>query len=358
MPFEPPPLPKYVKRVPRGRQVHLYFRWRGTYLRLPKDPASAEFHAAYAEALAGIAKPSAKPSAPGSVHALVTEYKAAPEFTRLAPKTQRDYARALDHLGKALGRFPVRAIRRADIIKLRNKVATRGTRAADLWVSVMARCFQIGLDLGYADVNPAADIARLNDADPYLPWPADARALFEASNPPAALMRAYMLSLYTSLRLGDVLRLARTRYDGTGFTVHHSKSDRLSGLPQESYIPAPRALKAHLAGETFGGVLFVTGEDGRGFTERTFSKAFRAWLDGLGPACAGLHFHGLRKSTATALAESGASSKEIQAILGHRTLQMVEHYTARAAQRRLATSAIRKLDRATAASARRTEHKP
>jgi integrase len=58
-----------------------------------------------------------------------------------------------------------------------------------------------------------------------------------------------------------------------------------------------------------------------------------------------LHFHGLRHTTATALAEAGASSHEIMAITGHQTEQMVKHYTKGVEQKKLAPSAIRKLER-------------
>jgi len=343
-------LPKYVKAVKRGNRVHLYARHAGKYWPLPSDTTSAAFHEAYAAARREIDARVARTPAParhaaGSVAAMIAEYKGAPEFRTLAPKTQRDYARALDHLGGAVGPFAARAIRRADIVKLRNKIAARGTRAADLWVSVVARAFSIGLDLGYLDINPAADIPRINDAKPYTPWPAHARVLFEASNPPPHLLRAYLLALYTSLRLGNVLTLARTRYDGTGFSVHHTKSDRLSGEARELYIPAAKPLRDYLANDAGNGLLFVTRPDGRRYSETAFSDEFRAHLDGLGEPFADLHFHGLRKTTAVALVEAGASSKELQAICGWRTLAMAEHYTRGAEQKKLAVAAIRKLDR-------------
>jgi integrase len=44
-----------------------------------------------------------------------------------------------------------------------------------------------------------------------------------------------------------------------------------------------------------------------------------------GPLFADLHFHGLRKTTSKALAEADATPREIQAVTGHATQQMVEH---------------------------------
>jgi hypothetical protein len=48
--------------------------------------------------------------------------------------------------------------------------------------------------------------------------------------------------------------------------------------------------------------------------------------------------------TARRLAEAGCSSKEIGAITGHRTLKEIERYTRAAAQRKLAGSAMRRLE--------------
>lgn len=346
MPRPPRQLPRYVKPIRRGARLYLYFRHGRTYLRLPDDPESAEFHAAYAAAKAGIEHPGRAQRCPdGSIAAMIRDYKAAPEFLKLAPKTRRDYARALDHLGLAVGPFPASAIRRADVIKLRNKISGRGTRSADLWVAVVSRCFTIGMDLGYVETNPAATIGRINEAEEFQPWPREARALFEASSPPAHLMTAYMIALWTAQGLGDTLRLARPAFDGTGFTVRRAKTEA------RGYIPAAAPLKAYLATLPRDGVLFVTRPDGRRLTERGFSEEFRAWLDGLGLDA--LQFHGLRKTTASALADAGASAHEIAAITLHQTMAMVEHYTKGADQRRLATAAIRKLDKA-----ERTKNKP
>ena len=45
-----------------------------------------------------------------------------------------------------------------------------------------------------------------------------------------------------------------------------------------------------------------------------------------------------------ALAEAGCTEKEIMAVLGHKTLAMVQKYTQGARRRRLASSAIAKLE--------------
>jgi integrase len=53
--------------------------------------------------------------------------------------------------------------------------------------------------------------------------------------------------------------------------------------------------------------------------------------------------HGLRKALMRRLAEHSASSKEIAAVSGHKTLGEVERYTRAADQKKLSASAIAKL---------------
>ena len=60
-------------------------------------------------------------------------------------------------------------------------------------------------------------------------------------------------------------------------------------------------------------------------------------------AAAGLRdcrLHGLRKSAGRCLAEAGASTRAIMAILGHKSLAEAEHYTREAEQRHLAQQGI------------------
>jgi integrase len=101
-------------------------------------------------------------------------------------------------------------------------------------------------------------------------------------------------------------------------------------------------LKAYLDELPKASLLFVVDMRGRPLDDTNFSKEFRAALDAAGLRA--LHFHGLRHSAGRALAEAGCSSHEIQSITGHRTLQMVEHYTKAARQKKLASAAIAKLE--------------
>jgi integrase len=80
---------------------------------------------------------------------------------------------------------------------------------------------------------------------------------------------------------------------------------------------------------------------------RPIKRARLSGLIGKAVADAGLPArccaHGLRKAALRRLAEYGSTTKEIQAVSGHRTLTEIERYTAKADQRRLASAAIKNL---------------
>jgi integrase len=338
----PPGLPKYIDAIPAKGRVYYYFRHKGRRVRMNSVLGTPEWHVEYAQHLASLKATSgprvvAAPQ-PGTLKALVHEYRQSPDYRKMVPKSQRDYARMIDHLEPLFAFRPI-DVKRWHVIKLRNLIAGRsGDRTGDLFVAVCSAIFRVGLDLNYGlEINPCHDIKKLrDDVDSYEPWTAEAVTAFEASEPPEHILTAYMLGRYTSLRLADVLTLSRNRWDGSGFDTSHSKNSA------QAYIPAPAPLRSYLEKLPARGLLFVCDERGHAFKERHFSTLWRRHLDRIG--LTDFHFHGLRHTAATALADKGASDQEIAAITGHKSASMVRRYTKKAEQKRLAKAAIKKLD--------------
>lgn len=337
----PPGLPRYVVRIIAKGRPYYYFRYQGKLLggKFDTAPGTPDFHRDYATRLERYVKgekPAAPFFSPGTIGALVAAYQASPEFRSLAPKTQRDYQRAIDRLAP-IASFAVADVKRSHVVMARNKVASKsGNRSADLFVAVVSAMFRVGMDLDFGiEINPAHGIKRLADSERFKVWPSTARKVFEAADHPEWLRTGYMIGLWTTLRLGDVLKLSRANFDGVGFDVTHSKTS------EQGYIPAAPALRRYLSTLPRDRLLWVVDEAGRAVASRRFSKAMREALDSLGyPE---LSFHGLRGTTATALAEAGASDQEIAAITGHRSVAMVRRYTESARQKVLAGRAIGKL---------------
>jgi integrase len=90
----------------------------------------------------------------------------------------------------------------------------------------------------------------------------------------------------------------------------------------------------------------IVGDLGKPITAASLSRMVRLKLRDLGVT--GYSIHGLRKSAGVAIAEAGATEREIMARLGHKTPQMAAHYAKRASQAIAMRSGIEKLERARA----------
>lgn len=332
----PPNLPKYVDRTRAKGRDYYYFRRDGERRPLPKGPDHPEFWTEYARLLdLAASDPAPRETLPGSLGALIADYKASDEYLALAVKTQTDYARMLDRFA-SIASFPAGEIKRRHVRELRRKLAGK-PRTQKLFTQVASLLFNFGLENDYdIEANPAVRMKRIGKVKSYVPWSDDDCAAFEHAAPPVAFLTAYMLARYAGQREGDVLKMARTCYDGSAIQVVQDKTD------EPLWIPAHTRLKAYLDKLPRTALLFVTREDGSAFKATTFSKAFHGWLRERGIK---RHFHGLRHTAGRALAEAGCSEKEIQAVLGHRTTTMVALYTKAARQKRLASAAIGKLER-------------
>ncbi|WP_024276025.1 tyrosine-type recombinase/integrase [Hyphomicrobium sp. 802] len=337
-------LPRYVwRRKDRKGRWNYYFRYQGTFQRLPDDPDSAEFHIRYGQLKANIEREptvGAVTVRAGTLAALIRDFKESPEFAKLGEKSKVYYRFQLDRLS-SLGPFAAKDIGRAQILKLRDKISARGYRTADQFIQVASRLFTFGIDREVVFKNPAAGVKKLNDEESYLPWSDDEAKKFEESKPPQWMMTAYMLGRWTTQRRGDILKMTRDQYDGSAISILQGKTKKAKDA-DVLVIACHSELKKYLDALSIEVGLLVPGPKGQ-WDESAFSKQFRAHLDGIG--LQHLNFHGLRHKTATELAESDATDAEIMAVTGHSTTAMVRKYTRRARQKKLAASAMAKLER-------------
>jgi len=140
-------------------------------------------------------------------------------------------------------------------------------------------------------------------------------------------------------RGGDVARM--TRGDIVDGCIRVSQDKARKGTINELMIPIHPALaRALKAGPVVGMQHILT--DARGRPLRKLTKVIERAVQaaGLPPHCTA---HGLRKAGLRRAAEHGATTKEIAAMSGHRSLTEIERYTARADQARLAQAGVAKL---------------
>jgi len=328
-------LPKYVYVQHVKGKTYYRFRRGGLTHRLPGTPGTPDFHAAYAKLLI-------EPDAPigryteGSVAHTIDLYVKSAEFHHLAPGTQRDYRRYLNRLDNSVGHRQMGEISNDFLHAIRDKLKTTPS-AANHTIAVVSTLFRFALARRIVKADPTTGIGRLKGGDPYERWSAADLTAFRACASPTMRL-ALELGLYTGQRLGDVIALRWADYDGARVSVRQQKTGaRLS-------IPVHPDLKGLLDETPRNADTILTSKSGLPFHPRVFSRDFRDARIAAGLPD-GLSFHGLRHTAAAVLAELGAGAPEIQAITGHKSLKLVEHYIRQASQELQADRAIARLPR-------------
>lgn len=329
----------YVKvYTDRHGRVRRYFRKPGRKaVPLPGVPGSAEFMAAYQAALGEPASVSiSRQHRPGSVRALITDYLKSAAFQTLKPSSQHGYRIVLDRFGLAHGHRMVHDMPRAKVAAYIHEIGSRRPGMGNLTRKVLRRLLAHAVRLGYRNDNPITEIDTYRLGTRHT-WSDTELAAFEQRWPLGTRERlAYALLLHTAQRCGDVVRMRRADISGGAIAVVQQKTGVALSIPIH-----PELMAALKAGPR-NGLNLIGALNGRPISSQTLTKLMKraAAAGGLPPECLP---HGLRKAQMRRLAESGASTKQIASISGHKTLHEVERYTAAADQRRLSRGAIAKL---------------
>jgi len=341
-----------IRRPRKGKPDAIYYYHRETKKRLPDDPASPEFAAA-------LRRLNERVRAPEQTTAyLIEAYMRSPEFARLSDSTRREYRRHLDAIRRTGGDFPADEMTSADVYEMRDQIAIKHPRTADMRVAVLSRLFGWGMKRGYRADNPAKGVDKAQvKAASYEPWSPDEidTALNKA---PPEIADAIWLALYTGQRLGDVLSMTWGDIEGTAVRVRQKKTG------EHLHVPIHPDLKSHLdnvkerqnsprrdnsspsnvvevlrVSDNRKGRILLNSR-GAPWTVDGFKTSFRREMDKIQIR---RQFHGLRATAATILADLGCDPMSIAAVTGHRTAKMVQHYTRRHDQRKRAEGAIARM---------------
>jgi integrase len=346
-------LPKGVYRhrkwLKSGRSVIYYtLRGYGPLRPLPGDeleefgPGTPALLRAY---LAAIDAPR-KARTAGTFQSISEAWAKSTAFTKLAPRTKTDYLAAKDRIDARWGPYPLDAIEdpkiRPRFLQWRDEMGERSPRQADSVFGVLRIILEWGRDRGLIGQNHATKPKKLYKSDRsdklWLPHQLDT---FRAVASPEMRL-ALELALWTGQRQADLLHLCWSNYDGERLTLRQGKRNRRVDMP----VPAP--LKAALDAAPRRAMTILT--DAKGRPWRTVPKATyfqHQWRTAtLAAGLDGLHFHDLRGTACTNLAEAGCSPSEIAAVLGWTITtvnQMLDTYQAMTAS--LSDAAVAKLER-------------
>lgn len=341
----------YVQAYRSRARVFYYYRRDGVRIRLHGEPGSPDFMKAYSKAHEGFEKPAAAPDPYGTFGYMLTRYYASPEFRPLSDSTKLFYRRYLDPLRVKWGKIALDGLTSRVVREWRNKMADKpGTANAALRSLKAVLVWAVKNEL--ITTNPAEKVDPIRTkSDGWQAWPETALVRFSAKAT-GTVRIAFMLALHTGQRRGDVLAMRWDAISEGWISLKQSKTGRALEIPLHPTLAAEleaersRQLAAAEARKSKAqhvaiGLTIVQREDGRPYTDSGFASIWnRAQHD---CECANLPFHGLRKNATQALFEAGCTPQQVQAITGHETLEMVNHYGKGANQRRLAKEAMGRL---------------
>ena len=337
----------------RGFQIFKdrHGRWRCYHRKsrvavdLIKSPiGSAEFFAECAR-IAALADLKAQKAKPGTLGMLISEYRSAPAFLDLAPRTQSDYQSHFDYLSPiadtALTRFDTPLV-----VRIRDKAAEKkGRRFGNYLKATMSVVFAWGVERGYLQTNPASGIKAIRRPkgapDANRPWSdAERHAVLDAA--PEHMRPAIAIMMFTGLGPKEALTLARNHWRDGEIATKRAKT----GEPVFWPVPAPldailRAAPQHDA------VTLCASSKGTPWTLDGFRASWarvRINLEREGAIGPALTLYGLRHTVAVILSELGFDERTIADALGQKTIEMARHYAKGADLRRKMTGVVASFD--------------
>lgn len=279
------------------------------------------------------------------LRAVAALYMQSPEWGNLKPNSQRIYRYGMDKLEEFM-KMDADAITRPMIIDLKDRLYHQ-PGVCRIALAALNNVLEYGYDRGHVKYNHAANMKKLPKTKPFKRWAEDEVQRF-LENAPIHLRRAVLLALYTGQRRSDLTRLRWDQYDGEFIHLVQQKTGK------ELTIPVHPDLKEELAVmQKDRAYIRIKGSKSKPVLEpyMLLTTHYRPWqLNHLTRAIKGQceklgikdrQLHGLRKTTASKLAELGCTPHEIASITGQ-SLQEVEHYTKGVEQKRMAVSAMGK----------------
>jgi integrase/recombinase XerD len=215
--------------------------------------------------------------------------------------------------------------------------------AANQRVKALRAMFSWANEAEQTSVNPTIGVKKLKyTTDGHHTWTREEIEQFRERHVPGTQARlAFDLLRYTTGRREDAPRLGRQHVRDGRIRFRQAKNEHRN--PIEIDIPLHPDLAASIAAADVGNLTFLTTQYGKPFTPNGFGNKFKDWCRQAElPHCSA---HGLRKATAAALAEAGATPHEIGAITGHTSLKEIERYTKAAERSGLATAGMAKLQK-------------
>lgn len=336
-----------------GRRRWRYRRGKKT-VSLPGEPGNPEFKAAYDAAVEN--RPAPKPA---TVHRLrsavpIRSLRAAwhilkapgnLEWKKLGPDIKAAQTRIIERFletkveegdGSVYGDIRFDEISRKHVKTIIARKSDTPHAAAHLF-RVIKKLVGVALDEEWIEFDPTHRIKYRPEYGGWKAWPESMLDKFEARWPIGSTPRlVYSLALYFGHRRSDVTQVRWADLELAATNVIQQKTGKPLWIPMHANLA-----EAIAAAPRTGGFVVMT-QFGHPFSAKALGMRMQKWTKAAGIP-PGHTLHGLRKSLGKALAEHGATTRQLMDILGHDDIQHAELYSREAEQRIMAADGMEKL---------------
>jgi integrase len=317
---------------PKTGKVVRYVRRKGyPQVRLYEAPGGAAFMAAYQAALSGDVAPVRRQTLSGTVDNLIERYYGSPKFDNLSGSSKKTYRLVLSRFCENHGARQVAGLTVDKAEKIIADIGAVHPSMANLTRSILSTVFRYAVKLRMRPDNPfGADAIDAYKTGTHHTWTDIELDAYRKRWPVGTRERlAFAVLLYSGQRVSDAVKLKRS--DVMVF------SQQKTGTALQ--IPVHPALARAIKAGPSNGIYIIGAKNGRPIKSGALTKLIRAAVKkaDLHPRCKA---HGLRKAMQRRLAELQATTKQMQAVSGHKSLRETERYSVDANQALLAASAI------------------
>ncbi len=280
---------------------------------------------------------------PGTIAALIADYRQSTGFKARKPRTQLTYSGTLNFIAETMGDVPIHAVTAVRIQAIKEALHEQPAKANQT-LALLSILFKFAMRTGRATHNPATSPGKLPVPPRTGIWSPEAERRFAAELRPS-LRLAFGLMLYTLQRFSDVLAMTTDQVmDRNGrlyIVLTQQKTKTLLAVPVHTSLEPMLRERMEKEITSAAGVVcrhLVTSTEGKPWKRRPASRAWdrdianaesrrRKYLaaEGMLPEAIDEDIashqaenrHALRRTGIVRLAERGATTPQIAAISGH-----------------------------------------
>jgi integrase len=325
-------------------ELRYYFRRGGKNFRLPGQPGSDEFQAAYAAALASTSDISADRTVPGTIGALAESYYQSGAWRDLPEDTRKNRRPIIDRF---VGRNRYRRVALLQRKHIENALEEikAGPATKDYWLRAIRAFLQSGIpNVIREDPTTGIRVKRVQ-SDGHWTWePQEVeqyRSYWALGTVPRLVLE---FALGTASRRGEIVALGPQHLQRGRNGEWRIQIKRIKGSNPVDIPVAADLLAACQAMPKTDHLAYVVGDAGTPIAKKRLGALFARWCteSGLPKRC---RLHGLKKSSLCRLVLAGATAPEFMAVSGHKDMGVAQKYIEKAIKRpELADAAMAKLE--------------